>query len=36
MWFLDRLSEAPTHMAMSHDTALPGRYKADNEFSASW
>jgi hypothetical protein len=23
-------------MAMSHDTSLPGRHKADNEFSASW
>ena len=28
--------EVPIHVATSHDTALPGRHKADNNFSASW
>jgi hypothetical protein len=27
--------EVSTHVATSHDTALPG-HKADNDFSASW
>jgi hypothetical protein len=25
-----------TRVAPSHDTALPGHHKADNDFSASW
>ena len=28
--------EVSTHVATSHDTALPGHHKADNDFSASW
>lgn len=28
--------EVPIPVATSHDTARPGRHKADNDFSASW
>ena len=28
--------EVPTYVATSHDTALPGYYKTNNDFSASW
>jgi hypothetical protein len=28
--------EVSTHVAMSHDIALPGHHKAGNNFSASW
>jgi hypothetical protein len=28
--------EVPTHVATSHNTALPGHHRADNNFSVSW